>query len=97
MPEERLTDATAGSQGFRPMALTLTPNGVWQVVAMGVTPWGKRQLYKSPEGATCVSMLSETLENPMPPLSGLYIRFTPSPQAHAGSRLRLQHVATIVA
>ena len=40
-------------------------------------------MQKSPERATCVSMLGKTLENLMPPLSGLKIRFTPSPQAHA--------------
>ena len=32
------------------------PRMGWHVVAMGVNPWAKRQLYKSPEGATCVSM-----------------------------------------
>ena len=43
----------------------------WQVVAMGVNPWVKRQLNKSPEGATCVLTPGETEGNYMPPLSGL--------------------------
>ena len=43
----------------------------WQVVATGVNPWLRDPILKSPEGATCVSTLGETLENLMPPLSGL--------------------------
>ena len=62
------------------MVLTLTPNGVAGgshgcKPVTSVNPWLRDPILKSPERATCVSMLGKTLENLMPPLSGLYIRF----------------------
>ena len=57
------------------MALTLTPNGVTCCSHGGVNPWVKRQLYKSPEGAICVSTLGKTERSLMPPSRGLMIDF----------------------
>ena len=44
-----------------PTALSLTPNGV-TCCSYGESPWVRRQLYKSPEGAICVLNAGTNLE-----------------------------------
>ena len=48
----------------------------WQVVATGVNPWLREPILKSPERATCVSMLGKTS---CVPLGALYSIYTKSP------------------
>ena len=47
---------------------------------MGVNPWVKRQFYKSPEGATCVSTLGKTEGNLCRSSRGLMIDFNQVPR-----------------
>ena len=58
--------AAATSCGLPPNGTHFNPEWV-----AGVNPWLRAPILISPERAICVSMLGKTLENLMPPLSGL--------------------------